>query len=207
MRFGFFAIPAQTPGPGQEKLNAFCAGHRVVSVEKQFVAQGVDSFWSICVTYVDGTERPASGGRRERIDYKELLDERDFAVYAELRQLRKTLAEQEGVPAYALFTNEQLAEMVTGRVTTQAALGEVNGVGKARLEKYGDAFLDPRSHAPAWECSTDAPASRIGIADRKTQRLTYPANCMFPAPAHQQCIASSTRSHASYDPSAPCPTR
>jgi superfamily II DNA helicase RecQ len=56
--------------------------------------------------------------------------------------LRKSLAEQEGVPAYALFTNEQLAEMITRRVTTTAALGKVSGVGKARLEKYADTFLN-----------------------------------------------------------------
>ena len=41
---------------------------------------------------------------------------------------------------YALFTNEQLAEMVTRRTTTIAALGEIDGVGKARIEKYGKYF-------------------------------------------------------------------
>ncbi|MBP9803395.1 MAG: HRDC domain-containing protein [Candidatus Accumulibacter sp.] len=50
------------------------------------------------------------------------------------------MAEQEGVPMYALFTNEQLAEMVTRRTTTIAALGEIDGVGKARIEKYGKYF-------------------------------------------------------------------
>ena len=143
MRFRFFTIATQLPVQGQDALNAFCAQHRVVSVEKQFVAQGMESFWSICVTYIENSEtsRSIQGGKRDRIDYKEVLNEQDFAIYAELRNLRKSLAEQEGVPAYALFTNEQLAEMVTQRVTTQVALGEIDGVGKARLEKYGDSFL------------------------------------------------------------------
>ena len=50
MKYHFFTIAAQTPEPDQEALNQFCGQHRVVSVEKQFVAQGLDSFWSICVT-------------------------------------------------------------------------------------------------------------------------------------------------------------
>ncbi len=143
MKFRFFTISAQSPETGQQALNAFCAEHRVVSVDKQFVAQGVESYWSICVCYTEGADsvRSALSGKRDRVDYKEVLSESDFAVYAELRSLRKSIAEQEGVPAYALFTNEQLAAMVTARATTLSALGEIEGVGKARLEKYGALFL------------------------------------------------------------------
>jgi superfamily II DNA helicase RecQ len=141
MKFHFFTVAAQTPESGQEALNLFCGQQRVVSVEKHFVAQGLDSFWTICVTTIAGSEKQVSGGKRDRIDYKETLSEQDFAVYAELRNLRKVLAEQEGVPAYALFTNEQLAEMVTRRVATLTALGDIDGIGKSRLEKYGEMFL------------------------------------------------------------------
>jgi len=143
VKFRFFSIPAKSPEPAEHVLNAFCAEHRVLSVEKELVADGGESYWAICVCYLEGAEpvRGALGGKRDRIDYKEVLGERDFAIYAELRNLRKSVAEQEGVPAYALFTNEQLAEMVTRRVTTLAALGEIDGVGKARLDKHGKLFL------------------------------------------------------------------
>lgn len=47
-----------------------------------------------------------SDNKCERIDYKDVLSERDFALYAQLRNLRKFLSEQEGVPTYALFTND-----------------------------------------------------------------------------------------------------
>ncbi|MCF1182035.1 HRDC domain-containing protein [Marichromatium gracile] len=56
--------------------------------------------------------------------------------------MRKTLAEQAGVPVYAIFSNEQMAEMVTRRVETASALSEIAGVGEARVEKYGAAFLE-----------------------------------------------------------------
>ena len=79
--------------------------------------------------------------RRDKIDYREVLSEQDFALYAQLRNLRKALAEQEGITAYALFTNEQLAGMVTARVRSESELAKIEGVEKARLEKYGSAFL------------------------------------------------------------------
>lgn len=140
MKFQFFTIPVHGGDDGQDELNAFCAGHKVATVEKQFVANGDESFWAVCVTYVEGAKKPALS-RKNKIDYREVLNEQDFAVYAKLRTLRKQLAEKEGVPAYALFTNEQLATMVRRRVTTLAALGTVDGVGKARLDKYGDHFI------------------------------------------------------------------
>lgn len=141
MKHQFFAIPAQNPAQAQEELNVFCASHRVLHVEKAFVPDGPRSFWSVCVTWLAGdnhkTERPKS-----RLDYKEILNEQDFAIFAKLRTLRKSIAEKEGLPVYALFSNEQLAAMVQQRITTAAALGAVEGVGKARLEKYGEKFLD-----------------------------------------------------------------
>lgn len=142
MKFQFFSIAAHMPEYGQEALNRFCSGHCVVSVEKNFVAYGTESFWSVCVTYHEGDVKSLPSGKRERIDYREVLNEHDFALYAKLRDLRKVLAEQEGVPAYALFTNEQLAEMVTSKISTLVELQGVSGVGKARLEKYGDLFLN-----------------------------------------------------------------
>ena len=145
MKYQFFKIFAQAPELGQDALNAFCAQHRIVSLEKQFVTHGMESFWSICVTCAEGYAAEPSVGnftvKRDRIDYKEVLGEQDFAVYAELRNLRKSLAEQENIPAYALFTNEQLAAMVTQRIQTLAAMGTLDGVGKARLDKYGGLFL------------------------------------------------------------------
>ncbi len=144
MKLQFFTIPAKWPEDAQQIINAFCSQHRVMTVEKHFVDVGENSYWSICVTYLDGNVQMQSGTathRRDAIDYKAVLNEQDFAVYAQLRDLRKSLSSQEGVPAYALFTNEQLAEMVTRRVRTAAELASIEGVGKARLEKYGSVFL------------------------------------------------------------------
>ena len=163
MTMHFFTVPALSPQPAQDELNRFCASHRVVDIERQRVAAGANSYWVLCVTVSAGAgvqpdalkapERKA-GARAEagtvaaRVDYRQVLSEPDFAVYADLRVWRKAVAEQEGVPVYAVFTNEQLAEIVRRRVDRLAALGEIEGIGPARLERYGEAVLMRLRAAP-----------------------------------------------------------
>jgi superfamily II DNA helicase RecQ len=145
MKLQFFTVPAKYPEDVQQLLNSFCAQHRILTIDKQFVDLGIESYWSICVTIIESNTQIsmcAVGNKRDRVDYKEVLGELDFAVYVQLRDLRKKLSEQEGIPAYALFTNEQLAEMVKQRVKSIAELAQIEGVGKARLEKYGKIFVD-----------------------------------------------------------------
>ena len=131
------------------ELNAFLRSHRVVTFDRQFVSDGPNSYWSVCVAFTDGGSTSPAHASKKRIDYRDVLNEHDFALFAKLRTLRKTLAEQGGVPAYALFTNEQLAEIVRRNVDSKKALSEISGVGEARVEKYGDAFLAALKQASA----------------------------------------------------------
>ena len=66
----------------------------------------------------------------------------DEALFEALRALRKRLADEQNVPAYVVFSDATLAEMAARRPATYAELLEVGGVGQAKLERYGDAFLD-----------------------------------------------------------------
>ena len=145
MQMKFFHIPVQDSEVFGNELNSFFNAHRILGVERRFVEDAANSFWAICVNYEpvgDGAAaHTAQSGKRSKIDYKEVLSDEDFTVYARLLSLRKEIAESEGVPVYALFTNEHLAEMVARRVTSAAALRELSGVGQARVEKYGKAFL------------------------------------------------------------------
>jgi superfamily II DNA helicase RecQ len=157
MKYQFFKIPVSDPGPQTEALNRFLATHGIIAVDRQFVADGGNSFWALAIKYRDsGASSPAAPAadriRKTKIDYREVLDAKDFAAYADLRALRKEIAEREGVPAYALFTNEQLAAMVQGRVASKADIEAIGGVGKVRVEKYAEAFLKvlaERGDAPA----------------------------------------------------------
>jgi superfamily II DNA helicase RecQ len=112
------------------------------------VQDGPNSAWTVCVTTESGhakTETPP----RNRVDYREVLSDEDFTVFATLRTLRKEIAEQEGVPPYALFTNEQLAEIVRRRAETATDLKQINGIGPSRIQKYGERFLNELNRASA----------------------------------------------------------
>lgn len=141
MKYQFFSIPAFDSGIPADELNKFCSQHRVVQVEKHFVENGDTSFWSFCVGYLDVDNRQGAN-LRSRIDYREVLNEADFAVFAKLRTVRKQLAEADGVPPYAVFTNEQLAKMVTEKITSKSEMKAIDGVGESRIAKYADAMLE-----------------------------------------------------------------
>ena len=144
MAFEFIQIPANGQGSAKEELNKLLRNGRIASVKKEFVSNGEDSFWAFCIEFLDGTLGVVDRGRGTsgpKIDYKEVLSEADFAVFARLRDLRKAVSDKEAIPAYSIFTNEQLAAMVTGKVDSLTAMGTIPGVGAARLEKYGAAFL------------------------------------------------------------------
>lgn len=145
----FFTVPALSPQLAQAELNQFLQQHRVVAVEKQWVADGAASYWALCVTVVDGPgtlpanlRAPGQGGKTSpKVDYREVLNAADFTVFAELRNLRASLATSEGVPPYALFSNEQLASMVRQRAMTAQQLRAIDGVGESRITKYAAHFL------------------------------------------------------------------
>ena len=139
MRLRFFKIPLHG-GTEEATLNHVLTTDRVLAVDRQLIADGAASAWAVCVSVLDG--EAASPLRKGKIDYREVLDDADFKAFAKLRTLRKTLVEREGVPAYALFMNEQLAEMVRRRAHTQAALAAIEGVGDARVAKYGVQFIE-----------------------------------------------------------------
>ena len=58
-----------------------------------------------------------------------------------LKSLRLHLARENGVPAYLIFNDATLLEMAARKPRTEAELLQVSGVGPAKLEKYGAAFL------------------------------------------------------------------
>lgn len=171
MRLQFFRISLLSSREDAVELNQFLASHRVLSIDRQFVADAGSSFWTVCVTWMegDGAKSGSNTSPKDRgtIDYREVLPENEFRMFATLRTLRKEIAEKEDVPAYALFSNHQLAEMVRRRVTSSSQLSEIAGIGPARIEKYGERFLCELKK----EIAADGPPEK-GAADEANPRPT-----------------------------------
>lgn len=69
------------------------------------------------------------------------VSEQDRAVWDALRECRKKLADEQGVPPYHIFHDATLMEMMEYRPKDASELLTLNGVGAVKLEKYGDDFL------------------------------------------------------------------
>ncbi|MCA9129783.1 MAG: HRDC domain-containing protein [Planctomycetales bacterium] len=105
------------------ELNQFLRTRRVVSIERHLVSESNNAYWSFCVEYLErnNSQEVVGNSRRSgkpKIDYREVLTETEFADFAKLRGLRKELAAAEGVPIYAVFTNEQLAALARAKAQT-----------------------------------------------------------------------------------------
>lgn len=66
----------------------------------------------------------------------------DKKLFAKLRKLRKSIADEDGLPPYVVFSDATLVDMADILPTSYGEMLAVNGVGQRKLEKYADAFLD-----------------------------------------------------------------
>jgi len=71
-------------------------------------------------------------------------------LFERLRQLRKQIADQQGVPPYVVFTDTTLQEMAREQPTSRIAMLSVSGVGMKKFETYGEVFIEAiLQHGPA----------------------------------------------------------
>ena len=80
----------------------------------------------------------ANGGRSGSPVSEQITDK---AGWEALRACRKELADKQGVPPYVIFHDTTLFGMLERKPRTLDELAEVSGVGAAKLEKYGEIFL------------------------------------------------------------------
>jgi ATP-dependent DNA helicase RecQ len=66
----------------------------------------------------------------------------DDVLFDKLRQLRKQLADQAGMPPYVIFHDATLRQMVQILPTTLEQFATVPGVGQAKLTHYGESFIE-----------------------------------------------------------------
>ena len=78
-------------------------------------------------------ESEAEGAHRDRSG--------DAGLYERLRELRRRLAEERGVPAYVVGSDKMLRSLVRRRPQTREELLEVYGIGEKKADDIGDALL------------------------------------------------------------------
>ena len=113
MQIKIFTIPIGMEESRIDELNHFLRANKVVGVRKEVVVNGSGGCWTFCITYLDGVKQAGNTEikRSDKIDYRDVLGADEFRRFSDFRKIRKQLAEQEAVPAYAIFTDAELAEI------------------------------------------------------------------------------------------------
>lgn len=144
MQVKVFTLPVLNAEAVEEEVNKFLRAHRVMTVDRQFCPDH-GGYWTLFVTYQDsGAVAGQPTSRANKVDYREVLSPEVFGRFAHLREIRKEVAARNNIPAYAVFTDEELSQIAQMEEVTIAAIASIKGVGK-RAEKYGEAFLEKPS--------------------------------------------------------------
>lgn len=144
MQYTFFTIHEYDSSEEVEELNRFLRSVQVISVAKEFVVADGLGRWHFCVEYLERGGVAAGEGQgksNKNKDYQKILPAEDFAIFAALRTWRKEQATIDNVPVYAIFTNDQLAKIAGRRVASKGELQEIDGIGEAKVNKYGKSVL------------------------------------------------------------------
>ncbi|MEE4191287.1 MAG: DNA helicase RecQ [Halieaceae bacterium] len=126
------------------------------SVFRQLVARGyfsvdLEGFGSLrlepkCRPLLKGEEsidlrREVKQAAAKRQTKTPLPEDIDVGLWEALRECRRKLAEEQGVPPYVIFHDSTLQEMCVMQPGSMSQFAELSGVGQRKLDKYGEAFL------------------------------------------------------------------
>jgi superfamily II DNA helicase RecQ len=138
MKIRIFTCPVFDGEEDVKELNSFLSSVKVLDIQSNFFNAGNAAYWSFCVRFIDQQNSMA----KEKTDYKKLLSKEQFDIFSSLRIFRKQISEKEAIPAYAVFTDEELAQIVSLEKIEESSIVTVKGIGQKRFEKYGNQLIE-----------------------------------------------------------------
>ena len=155
-------------------LRAFVKDKEVFAIRDDFFHRNDVPCLAVLVTYrlrapVNQTAAPSN--RKGRSDFwRALVPDTDMPLFNALRDWRAERAKQDGIPPYLICTNRQFAEMLAMRPRSLSKLGTIRGIGKAKLEKYGQELLALLAPPPAEPVSGAASGKSSGAVPLQSGR-------------------------------------
>lgn len=126
------------------------AGHIVLNIQRygslQISPSGLsilkgDSSYEYKEITIQKAKSRKSIEKRLLQDFQSEFSETDSKLLSRLKSLRSALAREQGVPAFVVFADAVLFEMINRKPRNTAEFGQLNGVGPMKLERYSEAFL------------------------------------------------------------------
>ena len=89
-----------------DELNVFLRSHRIVNVEKKLIDGERGTGWVFIIEYGSEGGNKNASNTSQRIDYREVLNADEYALFDKLRNLRKELADKSGIPVWQLWSGQ-----------------------------------------------------------------------------------------------------
>ncbi|MEO1334925.1 MAG: HRDC domain-containing protein [Myxococcota bacterium] len=121
-----------------EAIQAFQDEHDVIDAQLQFFHHYGCPVWMVLVRY-RGVANASE--RRERWDWRASLNDEEKKRFDRLKAWRAERAKKDGLSAYLILTNRQLASVIRRCPRNLAELRELGGIGEKTAERYGRAIL------------------------------------------------------------------
>jgi superfamily II DNA helicase RecQ len=127
-------------------LSNFLSDKTVVRWESHFFTNKNECYWTVLVEYKSLSAPSATLFQKEEKkrdeEYKKILTGNDWPLFKRLREWRNEKGKAQGVPPYIILTNVQLAHISVTRPQSLNALQEIQGIGNAKKQKYGNEIIN-----------------------------------------------------------------
>ena len=135
MQVKIFSVPAFGSAGVEEELNKFLRSHRILQVERHFCAEN-GGYWAVFVEYVLGdpiAEVPLAY-RKEKKDFTADMTDEEKQRFEQFKEIRKRVAIEKSMPAYLVFTNEELSILARLTDLSNLSTSQTKGIAPSRLK-------------------------------------------------------------------------
>lgn len=141
MQIKLFTIPIGESGAALDDMNRFLRGNKILEVQNHLISNDNGAYWCFCVRYIEQQAQTPSTEQKPKVDYKLVLDDATFQKFSKLRAIRKKVAAEAGLPAFAVFTDQELAEMAKLETLTKKTMLSIQGIGDKKVERFAEHFI------------------------------------------------------------------
>lgn len=136
----FFISPFSEPSSSAE-LNNFLKSHRIINVEKRLIdgERCTGCFFLVEYTELEGGK--SAYKMSSKVDWWNVFNPSQFAVYDFLRKTRKEIGDKTEIPLHGILSNEQLALMAQNPPKTKEDFLKIKGVNEQKYKQFGEIFL------------------------------------------------------------------
>ncbi len=123
------------------------SGHIIINIKKFGCLQITTSGLEVLkdekyFNYKEITLKIPKNSKHKKIKETMSIDDNDLKILTSLKELRLDIAREKSIPAFVIFPDSSLIEMAKIKPQNLEEMNKINGVGPAKLKKYGSSFLE-----------------------------------------------------------------